>query len=58
MTEQNPEAETLADIDAEPPASAADWLTPDVTDRHPFSFEPRAEPLGGWPSLPEPEAGS
>ena len=25
MTEQNPEAETLADIDAEPPVSAADW---------------------------------
>jgi hypothetical protein len=58
MTEQNPDAETLADIDAEPSASAADWLIPDVTDRHPFSFEPGPEPLEGWPPLPEPEAGS
>ncbi len=58
MTEQNPDAETLADIDAEPPASAADWLIPDVTDRHPEGgFEPRTEPPGGWPE-PELEAGS
>jgi hypothetical protein len=34
--------EREADIDSEPPASAADWLEMAPEDRHPDGFEPRA----------------
>jgi hypothetical protein len=32
---------TAAEIDAEPPATAADWLAVTPEDRHPGGFEPR-----------------
>jgi hypothetical protein len=32
---------TAAEIDAEPPATAADWLAVEPEDRHPGGFEPR-----------------
>lgn len=35
-----PEGEAAADIDAEPSATAEDWLTMHPSDRHPEGFEP------------------
>ena len=38
--------EPHADIDLEPPATAAEWLEAGPEDRHPYGFEPReAEPV-------------
>jgi hypothetical protein len=62
MTAPEPSA---AEIDNDPPATAAEWLEAGPEDRHPYGFEPRIDPASisdrgllaclGMPD-PEPEA--